>query len=249
MTTAVQISTQAVKASPNVHALLHRLHSASEAQESSASQGIWYLQRRAMHYIFGTTWSGGSDLQTVDKYVSLERDKSQLAYLLARANGARNIVEAGTSFGVSTIYLALAVGQNVAAAGGSTSSITGKVIATEKEPSKAARARENWKEAGDEVEPWIEMREGDLLETLKQPGMPETIDMLLLDIWTPLALPTLNIIKPRLRQGSVILVDNTSWAAAMYKELLDHLHDPENGFRTTTAPYKGGYEVAVYLPN
>lgn len=178
MSTAMEVSTRAVKASPQVHNLLDRLHSASEAQESSVSQGLWYFQRRAMHFLFGTTWSSSSDIQMVDKYVSLERDKCQLAYILARANGARNIVEAGTSFGVSTIYLALAVGQNVAAAGGSTK---GKVIATEKEPTKAARAQENWKEAGKEVEPWIEVRVGDLLETLKQEGMPDEIDMLLLD--------------------------------------------------------------------
>jgi predicted O-methyltransferase YrrM len=178
MSTAIQLSTRAVKASAQVHELLDRLHSESEAQEGSVSQGIWYIQRRALHFLFGTTWSSSSDVQMVDKYVSLERDKCQLAYLLARANGAKNIVEAGTSFGVSTIYLALAVGQNVAAAGGSA---TGKVIATEKEPTKAARAQENWKLAGEEVEPWIEVRVGDLLETLKQDGVPEEIDMLLLD--------------------------------------------------------------------
>lgn len=178
MSTAIQVSTRAVKASTQVHELLDRLHSESEAQEASVSQGIWYFQRRALHFLFGTTWSSSSDIQMVDKYVSLERDKCQLAYLLARANGAKNIVEAGTSFGVSTIYLALAVGQNVAAAGGSA---TGKVIATEKEPTKAARAQENWKLAGEEVEPWIEVRVGDLLETLTQDGVPEEIDMLLLD--------------------------------------------------------------------
>ena len=106
------------------------------------------------------------------------------SYLLARSMGALNIVEAGTSFGVSTMYLALAVGHNVAqakASGGATTT-RGKVIGTEKEPTKAAKAREYWKEAGEEVEPWIELREGDLLETLKvEEGMPEQIDMLLLD--------------------------------------------------------------------
>lgn len=101
--------------------------------------------------------------------------------------GVRNVVEAGTSFGVSTIYLALAVGQNVtqarkATGDGGNGMGEGKVIATEKEPSKAARAREYWKVAGEEVEPWIELREGNLLDTLKiEEGMPEEIDMLLLD--------------------------------------------------------------------
>jgi hypothetical protein len=62
------------------------------------------------------------------------------------------------------------------------------------------------------VEPWIELREGDLLETLAdERGMPETVDLLLLDsvfpcplhisamdtdplkVWATLALPTLEI--------------------------------------------------------
>jgi predicted O-methyltransferase YrrM len=114
-----------------------------------------------------------------DKFVALETDKCEFIYLLARAMGVKNVVEAGTSFGVSTIYLALAVGQNVKQGRGD---VKRKVIATEKEPSKAVKAREHWKEAGEEVEPWIELREGDLLETLKiKEGMPNEIDMLLLD--------------------------------------------------------------------
>ncbi|KAL6865545.1 hypothetical protein ACO1O0_001639 [Amphichorda felina] len=237
-------STQAVEASPRVHELLHRLHALSTAQESSLSQGLWYISRLASYYLLGKNWLASYNARMLDKFVSLDQDKCQLTYLLARSIGARNIVEAGTSFGVSTIYLALAVGQNVGPGG------KGKVIATEKEPVKAERAQKYWEEAGEEVEPWIEMRVGDLLETLKdEEGMPDEIDMLLLDIWTPLALPTLEIIRPRLRKGALVLVDNTTWGKPMYKSLLDYLHDPKNNFKTATAPYGGGYEVAVYLPS
>ena len=118
-----------------------------------------------------------------DKFVALEKDKCHFIYLLARSMDVRNVVEAGTSFGVSTMYLALAVGQNVGVARKlGRGDVEGKVIATEKEPSKAARAREHWKKAGEEVEPWIELREGDLLKTLNvNEGMPKEVDMLLLD--------------------------------------------------------------------
>lgn len=53
------------------------------------------------------------------------------------------------------------------------------MIATENEPSKAARARETWKEVGAGVSEYIDLREGDLLETLKT-DLP-TVDLLLLD--------------------------------------------------------------------
>ena len=168
-----------VVASSQVHQLLQRLHALSEAQEKTWSQSYFYLSRVFRFYFFGEVWAKASDGHMRDKFVALEPDKCQFVYLLARAMGVRNVVEAGTSFGVSTIYLALAVGQNVAHGGGK---VGGKVIATEKEPSKAVKARAHWKEAGEEVEPWIELREGDLLETLKvEDGMPKEIDMLLLD--------------------------------------------------------------------
>ena len=86
-----------------------------------------------------------------DKFVALEQDKCQFMYLLARSINAKNIVEAGTSFGVSTMYLALAVGQNVTEARAKGEIVSGKVVATEKEASKAVRAREHWSEAGVQV--------------------------------------------------------------------------------------------------
>ncbi len=171
----------AISASPRVHTLLKRLHTASEAQEKTLSQTWFYLKRVIAFYLFSSSWGSAADDHMRDKFVALEEDKCHFVYLLARSSGALNIVEAGTSFGVSTIYLALAVGQNIADQKTLGRSVSGKVVATEKEPTKAARAREHWAEAGDEVEGLIELREGDLLETLKMDGMPEQVDFLLLD--------------------------------------------------------------------
>ncbi len=109
-----------------------------------------------------------------DKFIALDQDKCHFIYQLALATSARNIVEAGTSFGVSTIYLALAVAKNVESNGGE-----GKVIATEKESSKAEQAKKHWEECGEKVTKWIQLREGDLLETLKT-DLP-VVDLLLLD--------------------------------------------------------------------
>lgn len=172
----------ALVASPQVHSLLARLHAESEAQEKSLSQYFFWLRRYIRYLLFSETWSSTADDHMRDKFVALEEDKCHFLYLLARSTGATNIVEAGTSFGVSTIYLALAVGQNVADRKAKGEAVTGKVIGTEKEPSKAKRARDHWAEAGEEVEPWIELREGNLLETLKvEDGLPEEIDLLFLD--------------------------------------------------------------------
>lgn len=174
-------ASRAISASPRVHALLTRLHAASASQEKSISQTWFYLKRLASFYLFSTSWSSAADDHMRDKFVALEEDKCHFMYLLARSSGALTVVEAGTSFGVSTIYLALAVGQNVADQKALGRTVSGKVVATEKEPSKAARAREHWAEAGDEVAGIIELREGNLLETLSRDDMPAQVDFLLLD--------------------------------------------------------------------
>lgn len=102
-------------------------------------------------------------------------------YQLIHATGATNVVEAGTSFGVSTIYLALAVAQVKAATGKA-----GTVIATEKETEKAQIARQYWEQCGPLIQDEIDLREGDLLQTLKT-GLPD-VDLLLLDSKTSSAL-------------------------------------------------------------
>ncbi len=177
-------SSSVIVAQPKVHELLKKLHELSESQETSISQRWFYFSRLIKFFLFGQTWSSSADVHMEDKLVALDVDKCQFMYIFARSLGIRNAIEAGTSNGVSTIYLALAVGQNVEQLRRSSgdNTITGKVIGTEKEAAKAVKARENWKAAGSEVEPWIELREGNLLETLKESkGMPETIDLLLLD--------------------------------------------------------------------
>lgn len=73
-----------------------------------------------------------------DKYLPLEPAQAAFCHLTARALGARTIVEFGTSFGLSTIWLAAAVRDN----GG------GRVVGTELVPEKAEQAARNVADAG-----------------------------------------------------------------------------------------------------
>jgi len=214
-----------VVAPTHVLALLDRLHKESTTQEAALGT---YL----------TTLDGFDDLMR-DKFIALDQDKCQFVYQLARAIGARNIAEVGTSFGVSTIYLALAVGINLERSGGE-----GMVIGTEKEGTKAERARQYWKEAGDQlVTRYIDLREGDLLETLKD-NVP-MLDLVLIDIWAPVALPALKLLEPKMRSGAVVILDNSISSATRYAELLAHLRSPANGYTNLTIPYSKGLEMSI----
>ncbi|KAH8690489.1 O-methyltransferase [Talaromyces proteolyticus] len=233
MTSSLQYSP--VQAPSHILGLLERLHALSLDEEPLVNNALKDAVQLRNHDVD----AGNRQLDNAmrDKFVALDKDKCHFVYQLILATGAKNVVEAGTSFGVSTIYLALAVGRN---------SSGGKVIATEKEPEKARQAKEHWKEAGETVLKHIELREGDLLQTLHN-DLPE-IDLLLLDIWTPLALPTLKVVQPRLRPGAVIVADNTISSAVGYKEFFDYVKDPEGPFRTLTLPYSGGLELVTYMP-
>ncbi|MET0403528.1 MAG: O-methyltransferase [Cystobacter sp.] len=130
-----------------------------------------------------------------DVPLAVSRETGTLLYMLARATRARSIIEFGTSFGISTLHLAAALRDN----GG------GVLITTEFEPSKAARARAHLEAGG--VSELVELREGDALETLSQ-GLPETIDLVLLDGAKSLYPEVLERLEARLRPGALVLADN-----------------------------------------
>lgn len=130
-----------------------------------------------------------------DVHMAVSPESGALLYMLARANGARAIVEFGTSFGISTVYLAAALRDN----GG------GKLIGTEFESSKVEHARNNLATAG--LSDLVEIREGDAIETLAH-DLPATIDAVLLDGHKPLYARILGLVAPHLRPGSFIVADN-----------------------------------------
>ncbi|KAF4555215.1 Pyridoxal-phosphate dependent enzyme-like protein 2 [Elsinoe fawcettii] len=210
-----------ITAPAHVLELLSRLHQTSLEQERAISK---------KGKVFSTD------------FIALDENKCHFLYQLIHAKEATNIVEAGTSFGVSTIYLALAVRQVKLATGK-----TGTVIATEKEPEKAKIARQYWRQCGTDVEAQIDLREGDILETLKN-GLPN-IDLVLLDIWSALALPTLKLIQPKLRQGAVVLIDNIISGATGYAELISYLKAPENGPDALVGYEETGQELLNQLPD
>ncbi|HEX7943722.1 MAG TPA: class I SAM-dependent methyltransferase, partial [Phenylobacterium sp.] len=201
------------------------LQSRSVAQEAETNR---YFGERARKG--DLSWDGldaDANRFMADKMVALEPIKAEFCHLLCRALRAKRIVEVGTSYGVSTLYLADAVRAN----GG------GVVIATEYEPEKAAAARANFAEAG--VSDLIDLREGDLRETLKVIEGP--VDFVLMDIWTEMARPAIELIGPHLRPGAIVVADNTGERFRhSYRHFFEYVNDPANGLSTMTLPFQGG---------
>jgi predicted O-methyltransferase YrrM len=163
-------------------------------------------------------------------FIALGPEAGRFAYATARAINARTIVEFGTSFGISTLYLAAAVRDN----GG------GKVITTELDADKAAIAQRHFEEAG--LADMIELRIGDALETLQ--SLPPLVDMALIDGWKEVYGEVLTLIEPALRPGGVVLADNIN----MFKRTLaPYVQRMQHGghFASQTLPLGSGLEYSV----
>ena len=102
-------------------------------------------------------------------------------------------------------------------------------------------ARAHFAEAG--LADIIDLREGDLRETLADVDGP--VDFMLIDVWTPMARPALSLIAPHLRDGAVVICDNTLQFRKAYGDYFDFVHDPRNRLRTMTLPFEGGLEFTV----
>jgi predicted O-methyltransferase YrrM len=216
---------------PKLEALLHRLQAQSDTQIDETNA---YFERREQEVAINHENFYDDDMYCFlsDKMVALDQDKAEFCYLLCRSLRATRVVEAGTSFGVSTLYLAAAVRDNQVE--------NGVVIGTEYEPKKVEIARANFKEAG--LSEFIDLREGDLRQTLQDVGGP--VDFMLVDIWE-VALPALELVSSSLRPGAIVACDNTMVDAAEYVDYFEFVNVPRNRFRTMTVPFEGGFELTV----
>ena len=216
---------------PKLEALLDRLHGQSDAQVDETD--AYYVQREREGSLDSENYCDDDMHRFLsDKMVALDRDKAEFCYQLCRALRATRVVEAGTSFGISTLYLAAAVRDNEME--------NGVVIGTEHEPDKVKIAQKNFEEAG--LSEFIDLREGDLRRTLEDVGGP--VDFMLVDIWD-VALPALELVSSSLRPGAIVVCDNTTESADEYHDYFEFVNDPKNRFRTMTVPFQGGLELTV----
>lgn len=134
-----------------------------------------------------------SDFKNV--YLSISKDEGDGLENLIKENQLKNIVEFGTSFGISTLFLAKGVLET-----------NGTIVTTELIESKALTAIENFKRAG--VHDLIEVRIGNAIDTLRNYNQP--IDLLFLDGWKDLYLAVFELLEPNFHKKTIVYVDNAN---------------------------------------
>jgi len=121
------------------------------------------------------------------------RAAGMLMNLIVKGAKARRILEVGSSYGYSTIWLAEAA-----------RAIDGRVISLELRSAKTEYARAQLERA--QLERCVEFRVGDALASLAQLAGP--FDFVLLDLWKDMYVPVFELLYPKLAAGAVIVADN-----------------------------------------
>ncbi|MDA7948811.1 MAG: class I SAM-dependent methyltransferase [Hyphomicrobiaceae bacterium] len=171
------------------------------------------------------------DMYPTDVYLAIEPAMGRFLNLCSRSLDAKCIVEFGTSFGISTIYLAAAARET-----------GGHVIGSELEPSKAGRAQANLEEAG--LADVVDIRVGNAMQTLQD--IDEPVDMLFLDGWKDLYVPVTQLLERRFRHGAVVLADNIHTFRAEIQTYVDYMARTDGRFHSVTLPFESGLHYSYH---
>jgi len=128
-----------------------------------------------------------------DFLLPIGEEVGNLLHDLIIAAGARRIVEMGTSYGFSTLFLANAA-----------SKTGGEVHTFDIADYKQDYARKRLERAG--LLERVEFHLGDALEQVA--GLEGPIDFVLLDIWKEAYIPCFDLLYPKLADRAVIAADN-----------------------------------------
>ena len=214
---------------PEVAHTLTRLHRQAHGRDAR-------VFARALPAIIAGKFTGRSSFEAVEPYLSkafipVSPEFGRFMYLTALSRGARNIVEFGSSYGISSIYLTAAARET-----------GGFFTGTEKDTDKAQVAIANLAEAG--LSRWSDVREGDALESLAPLEGP--VDFLFLDGWKDLYIPVLKLMEPKFAPGAVVFADNIRSFRKTLKPFVDHVSDPANGYETTVLGIGSGVSLSVW---
>lgn len=152
------------------------------ADRAAQEQDLWAKARR-----------GEIEISRDDMLLAVGPATGALLNLLIKSEGAKHILEIGTSYGYSAVWLAEAARET-----------GGRVTTLDIAPAKQAYARNMIDKAG--LAEFVEFRSGDATQLI--PEIAEGVDFVLLDLWKDLYVPCLELFAPKLKSGALIVADN-----------------------------------------
>jgi predicted O-methyltransferase YrrM len=176
---------------------------------------------------------GGRDGGQDRRMRAVGPETGQFLNILAKSLDAPVILELGTSFGYSGIWLAEA-----ARAAGD------RLITMEMHGYKSAFAQEMAEKAG--LSAHIDFRIGDAVEMI---GTLKTgVDFVLVDLWKDLYLPCLEAFYPRLNPSAIIVADNMIRPGDDNVKAYGRAIRAKPGISSVLLPVGSGLEISRYEP-
>lgn len=176
---------------------------------------------------------GGRDGGNDQRMRAIGPATGQILNILVRSLDAPTILELGTSFGYSGVWLA----DGARATGG-------RVITMEMHAYKSEYAQDMIGQAG--LAEYVDFRLGDAVEMTRE--LPDKLDFVFLDLWKDLYIPCLEAFYPKLNPGAIIVADNMirpgTEDVKKYAEAIRALPD----ITSVMLPVGTGIEVSRYMP-
>jgi predicted O-methyltransferase YrrM len=147
-------------------------------------------------------------------YISVSPAEGMLLYTLARSLGAKRIIEFGTSYGISSIYLTAAVIDN----GG------GEFFGSELDANKCDFVNRMLSQIG--FSDIARIIQGDALETFK--SVSGNWDLLFLDGWKDLYLDVFKMMENKIRVGGVVLASDIDKFKKDTLSFVDYVRESPN---------------------
>ncbi len=160
-------------------------------------------------------------------------DTGRLINILARSLDAPTILELGTSYGYSGIWLAEA-----ARAKG------GRLITMELADFKSVHASEMASKAG--LAGHVDFKVGDAVQMISE--LPMGVDVLV-DLWKDLYVPCLEAFYPKLNPGAIIVADNMLRPATEDVKRYGRAVRAKPGITSVLLPVGSGIEISRFEPN
>lgn len=212
---------------PRVSQVLMRLHELADAHDAAVIPDVLAAAGER---------GASTDQEIADllagAFMPIHPNAGRLLHLLAMSRPVGRIIEFGTSHGLSTLYLAAAVGPEES-----------PVITTEMELSKIDLARANFDDAG--LADRIDLRVGDAFDTLTD--LSDGVALLFLDGWKGLYLPLLRSLERHFVAGAIVVADDTLLLPDLCAEYVDYVRGATNSYVSVGLPLDDGLEVSVFL--
>jgi predicted O-methyltransferase YrrM len=160
-------------------------------------------------------------------------ETGQLLNIIARSLKAPHILELGTSYGYSGIWLA-----DAARATG------GRLTTMELQDYKSSYARDMAVKAG--LADHVDFKVGDAVEMIKD--LPSGLDFVLVDLWKDLYEPCLEAFYPKLNPGAIIVADNMLRPGGEAVKRYGQAVRAKPGITSILLPIGTGIEISRFEP-